>query len=213
MTSYADIMFTPEVEEEQSYVGSKGLYKDRYAAKTDEPLGPDEQAFLTSRTTLYLASVNSLGWPYVQHRGGPQGFLKILDAYTIGFADYLGNRQLITKGNLNTDDRMSIFAMDYARSARLKLQGHARLQNAEDAPDLVQKLATQGEGRVQRVMTIRITAWDWNCPQFITPRFDAREVSALVGPEIQRLEARNAALEEEVAALRKELGRANDIGI
>jgi predicted pyridoxine 5'-phosphate oxidase superfamily flavin-nucleotide-binding protein len=210
MTSYADIMFTSEVKAEQAHVGSKGKYDARYAAKQDEPLGAAEQDFLTSRTTLYIASVNSTGWPYVQHRGGPAGFLKILDPFTIGFADYLGNRQLITKGNLSTDDRVSVFAMDYARQARLKLQGCATLQNAEDAPDLAARLSTEGQGRVQRVMRIRITAWDWNCPQFITPRFDTAEMTALVGPELSRLETRNAELEAEVAQLRDQLRTKND---
>ena len=207
MTSYADILFTPEVEAEQEKIGSKGKYDARYDAKQDEPMSQREQDFLTSRTTLYIASLSSSGWPYIQHRGGPLGFIKVLDPFTIGFADYLGNRQLITKGNLNTDDRVSLFAMDYARQARLKLQGHAKLQNAEDAPELVEKFATGGEGRVQRVMTIRIAAWDWNCPQFITPRFDTAEMTALVGPEISRLETRNAELEAEVASLRAQLGK------
>ena len=204
MTSYADIMFTPDVLAEQERIGSRGKYDSRYQAKQDEPLGPDEQAFLTSRSTLYIASVNSDGWPYIQHRGGPVGFVKVLDPMTIGFADYLGNRQLITKGNLAGDDRVSVFAMDYARKARLKLQGHATLQDAEDAPELAEQLATEGQGRVQRVMTIRIIAWDWNCPQFITPRFDAEEMTALVGPELGRLEAENENLKAELAALRKD---------
>lgn len=201
MTSYADIMFTPDVLAEQERIGSRGQYDSRYQAKQDEPLGPDEQAFLTSRSTLYIASVNSDGWPYIQHRGGPVGFVKVLDPMTIGFADYLGNRQLITKGNLAGDDRVSVFAMDYARKARLKLQGHATLQDAEDAPELAEQLATKGQGRVQRVMTIRIIAWDWNCPQFITPRFDQAEMTALIGPELSRLEAENAELRARLEAL------------
>ncbi len=201
MTSYADIMFTPDVLAEQERIGSRGKYDSRYQAKQDEPLGPDEQAFLTSRSTLYIASVNSDGWPYIQHRGGPVGFVKVLDPMTIGFADYLGNRQLITKGNLAGDDRVSVFAMDYARKARLKLQGHATLQDAEDAPELAEQLATEGQGRVQRVMTIRIIAWDWNCPQFITPRFDQAEMTALIGPELSRLEAENAELRARLEAL------------
>lgn len=201
MTSYADIMFTPDVLAEQERIGSRGKYDSRYQAKQDEPLGPDEQAFLTLRSTLYIASVNSDGWPYVQHRGGPVGFVKVLDPMTIGFADYLGNRQLITKGNLAGDDRVSVFAMDYARKARLKLQGHATLQDAEDAPELAEQLATEGQGRVQRVMTIRIIAWDWNCPQFITPRFDQAEMTALIGPELSRLEAENAELRARLEAL------------
>lgn len=205
MTSYADLMFTQAVEAEQDALGSRGAYASRYAAKHDEPLGPDEIAFLTSRSTLYIASVNSDGWPYVQHRGGPAGFVKILDDRTIGFADYLGNRQVITKGNLVTEDRMSIFAMDYARKARLKLQGHAKLVDASTAPDLVTKMQTEGQGRVERIMTIKIVAFDWNCPQFITPRFDTAEMTALVGPELSRLETRNAELEAEIADLRDDL--------
>ena len=202
MTSYADLMFTDEVEAQQDAVGAKGAFASRYAAKQDEPLGEDEAAFLTSRTSIYMASVNSAGWPYVQHRGGPLGFIKLLDARTIGFADYRGNRQLITKGNLQTDDRVSIFAMDYVRKARLKLQGHATLVDAADAPELAEKMQTQGQGRVERFMTIRIAAWDWNCPQFITPRFDTAEMTALVGPELSRLETENAELKAELAKLR-----------
>ena len=129
MTSYADLMFTQAVLAEQESIGSRGMYDDRYAAKQDEPLGQPERDFLAQRSTLYLASVNSDGWPYVQHRGGPRGFVKVLDPVTIGFVDYLGNRQVITKGNLAGDDRLPIFAMDYARKARLKLQGHARMQD------------------------------------------------------------------------------------
>ncbi len=205
MTSYADLMFTGAVEAEQDAIGSRGLYASRYAAKQDEPLGADEVAFLASRTSLYIASVNSDGWPYVQHRGGPAAFIKVLDDRTIGFADYRGNRQLITKGNLATDNRVSIFAMDYPRKARLKLQGHATLVDAADAPDLAATLTTPGQGRVERIMTITIAAFDWNCPQFITPRFDTTEMTALVGPELSRLETRNAELEAEIADLRDQL--------
>ena len=205
MTSYADIMFTPEVEQEQDLLGSKGRYAARYAAKQDEPLGMAEQQFLSSRTSLYIATVNSTGWPYVQHRGGPAGFVKILGPRTIGFLDYLGNRQVITKGNLNTDDRISVFAMDYARKARLKLQGHAQL-NPIDANDPAwPNLQTDGQGQAERVMTIQITAWDWNCPQYITPRFDSAEIAALVGPELSRLQTKNAELEAELADLRADL--------
>ena len=202
MTSYADIMFTPEVEAAQEAVGAKGAYASRYAAKQDEPLGENEIAFLSARNSIYIASVNSVGWPYIQHRGGPAGFIKILDPQTIGFADYRGNRQLITKGNLAAEDRVSVFAMDYARKARLKLQGHARLQDAEERQDLVDVLGTQGQGRIERFMTIKIIAWDWNCPQFITPRFDTTEMTALIGPELSRLEAENEKLKAELAEMR-----------
>lgn len=203
MTSFADILFTPQVEAEQAAIGSKGKYASRYASKQDEPLGPEEQQFLVTRSTLYLATVNADGWPYLQHRGGPAGFIKILDPFTIGFADYRGNRQLITKGNLATDDRMSLFAMDYARKARLKLLGHASLINIDESSDLAAQMTTEGEGRVERIMTVRILAWDWNCPQFITPRFDTAEMTSLIGPELSRLETRIAELETENASLRE----------
>lgn len=205
MTSYADLMFTNAVQAEQDAIGSQGLYASRYAAKQDEPLGENEVAFLTGRTSIYVASVNSDGWPYVQHRGGPAGFIKVLDDRTIGFADYRGNKQLITKGNLSSDNRVSIFAMDYPRQARLKLQGYATLVNAADTPDLAHTLTTPGQGRAERIMTITIAAFDWNCPQFITPRFDTAEMTALIGPEISRLETRNAELEAENADLRDQL--------
>lgn len=204
MTSYADIMFTQAVEAEQDAIGAKGHFASRYDAKQDEPLGTAEAAFLTSRTSIYIASINSGGWPYIQHRGGPAGFIKQPDDFTIAFADYRGNRQLITKGNLATEARVSVFAMDYARQARLKLQGHATLLDAADAQDILPSLQTAGQGRVERVMTIRIVAWDWNCPQFITPRFDTTEMTALVGPEMSRLEAENEKLKAELAQMRNQ---------
>ncbi|MDG1472159.1 MAG: hypothetical protein P8Q26_11455 [Ascidiaceihabitans sp.] len=120
----------------------------------------------------------------------------------MGFADYRGNRQYISKGNLLNDNRVSLFAMDYTRKARLKLQGYATFQDVADAPDLVAQLATQGQGRVERVVTIQIETFDWNCPQFITPRFDAGEIAQLVAPEMSRLETRIAELEAENAALK-----------
>ena len=202
MTSYADLMFTQAVEAEQAKLGSKGRYAARYDARRDAALGADEVAYLTSRTTIYIASVNADGWPYVQHRGGPVGFVKVLDGYTLAFADYAGNRQVITKGNLAGDDRVSVFAMDYARRARLKLQGHATLVDAAEVPDLAAMLNVEGQGTVERVMTIRIAAWDWNCPKYITQRFDTAEMTALIGPEMSRLEAENTALKAEIANLR-----------
>ena len=120
----------------------------------------------------------------------------------IGFADYKGNKQFITKGNLATSDRVSVFAMDYARKARLKLIGHASMVSASEDPDLAGQLATDGQGPVERLMTIRVVAMDWNCPQYITPRFDTSEMTAVVGPEMSRLQTRVAELEAENAALR-----------
>ncbi|MEM1073957.1 MAG: pyridoxamine 5'-phosphate oxidase family protein [Pseudomonadota bacterium] len=203
METFGKLMFTPAVIAEQELHGSR----DTYARMTERPapkgLGEDEVAFLVSRASFYMATVSETGWPYVQHRGGPRGFLKVLDPQTIGFADYRGNRQYVSKGHLSGDDRVSLFFMDYPRKARLKIMGHATMQPAEDAPALATKLATQDEGRVERLVTIRIAAFDWNCPQFITPRFDTTEMTALVGPEIERLEARVAELEAELSSAKK----------
>ena len=195
-------MFTHAVQAEQEADGTRAQYEQMYPGRTQAHIGPDEAAFLTSRTTIYIASVSETGWPYVQHRGGPAGFIKLIGADTIGFADYRGNRQYISKGNLTGDDRVSLFAMDYARKARLKLQGHARMISAGDDPDLAAQLATDVQGRVERLMTIKIVAMDWNCPQYITPRFDQDEITQMIGPEMTRLQARLEELEAQNAALR-----------
>jgi predicted pyridoxine 5'-phosphate oxidase superfamily flavin-nucleotide-binding protein len=202
MKTYADVMFTPAVRAEQDHDGTGESYARRYAGMDRTELGPDEADFLQSRNSIYMATVSETGWPYVQHRGGPVGFLRVLDGQTLGFADYRGNRQYISKGNVTGDNRVSVFAMDYTRKARLKVQGFATFQEADDAPELVAALTTQGQGRVERVVTITVEAFDWNCPQFITPRFDTGEITQLVGPEMSRLEARIAELEAENAALK-----------
>lgn len=201
MQRYDDIMFTPAVKALQEADGSAQTYARSYGGRT-RALGADDVAFISSRTSFYMATVSETGWPYIQHRGGPAGFLKVLDDHTLGFADYRGNRQHISEGNLAGDDRVSLFLMDYPRKARMKLQGRATIQAAEDAPELAEQLAVEGQGRVQRVVTIGLEAFDWNCPQFITPRFDAGEVAQLVAPELDKLNARIAALEAENAQLK-----------
>lgn len=200
-------MFTPTVQDAQKAHGSRETYAKMTERPAPEGLGEDEITFLTSRTSFYMATVSETGWPYVQHRGGPAGFLKVLDPQTIGFADYRGNRQYVSTGNLQSNARVSIFAMDYPRKARLKLIGYATVNDAEDAPDLAQSLTTEGEGKVERVMSIKVEAFDWNCPQYIVPRFDTAEIAALVAPEIDRLETENAQLTAELAKLRDRLER------
>lgn len=207
MQPYGSLMFTPAVQAEQQKAGTRETYARMVERGGPEGLGADEIAFLTARMSIYVATVSETGWPYIQHRGGPQGFLKVLDPQTIGFADYRGNRQYVSTGNLRGDNRVSVFAMDYPRKARLKLQGHATVTPATEAPDLAEKLATDGEGRVERVVEISIAAFDWNCPQFITPRFDTAEIAALVAPELERLETENARLAKDIATLRDQLER------
>lgn len=201
MQRYDTVMFTPAVQALQDAEGSREMYARSYGART-RALGPDDIAFLESRSSFYMASVSETGWPYIQHRGGPAGFLKVLDDHTLGFADYKGNKQHISEGNVAEEARVSLFAMDYPRKARLKLQGRAMFRAAADDPDLAERLAVAGQGRVERLVTIEIEAFDWNCPQFITPRFDAAEIAQLVGPEIDKLTARVAELEAELMKLR-----------
>ncbi|WP_299614797.1 pyridoxamine 5'-phosphate oxidase family protein [uncultured Tateyamaria sp.] len=201
MDRYDHLMFTDAVKALQEADGSADMYARSYGART-HALSADEVAFIASRTSFYMATVSETGWPYIQHRGGPAGFLKVLDDHTLGFADYRGNKQHISEGNLAGDNRVSLFLMDYPRKARMKLQGRAKFQSAADAPDLAAQLAVEGQGRVERVVTIALEAFDWNCPQFITPRFDASEIAQLVGPEMDKQSARIAELEAELAALK-----------
>ena len=202
MENYADIMFTKTVRAAQDAAGTGELYAAKYPGRTKSAFGPEERTFLEGRTSIYMATVSETGWPYVQHRGGPVGFLKVLSGTRFGFADYRGNQQFISKGNLTGEARVSIFAMDYPRKARLKLQGHARMIDAGEDAALADALASEGQGRVERLVTIDVVAMDWNCPQFITPRLDAQEIAALVGPELDKKDARIAELEAEIAALK-----------
>jgi len=201
MQRYDDIMFTKAVKALQEADGSAAMYARSYGART-RALSEDEVAFITSRTSFYMATVSETGWPYIQHRGGPAGFLKVLDDHTLAFADYRGNKQHISEGNLAGDNRVSLFLMDYPRKARMKLQGRATFERAENNPALAAQVATDGEGRVERVVNIALEAFDWNCPQFITPRFDASEIAQLVAPEMDKLTARIAKLEAENATLK-----------
>ncbi|MEX0308839.1 MAG: pyridoxamine 5'-phosphate oxidase family protein [Tateyamaria sp.] len=201
MQRYDDIMFTDAVKALQHAEGVADKYAQTYGART-HALTQDEQAFIASRTSFYMATVSETGWPYIQHRGGPVGFLKVLDDHTLAFADYRGNKQHISEGNLAGDNRVSLFLMDYPRKARMKLQGRATFQSASDNPELAERLAVDGQGRVERVVTIALEAFDWNCPQFITPRFDAAEIAQLVAPELDKLKARIGTLEAENAALK-----------
>lgn len=155
-----------------------------------------EQAMIESRDHFYLATVNADGWPYVQHRGGPPGFLRVLDERTLGFADLRGNHQLLSTGNLAGNDRVALFLVDYPQRLRLKIAGHARVVDARDDPALVARLAPEvlpKRSKVERCFVIEVVGYDWNCPQHITPRYTLAEVEALAAPlraRIAELEAR-----------------------
>lgn len=159
-------------------------------------LGAQEEVFIQRRDSFYLASVNETGWPYIQHRGGPRGFLKVLDEHTLAFADLSGNRQLLTTGNVTTNDRVALFLMDYPRRERLKIIGHAEVLLAKEAPALAAELAPEGlpARLVERIFRIRVTGFDWNCPKHITPRFTAEEIEKAAAPLHRRIAELEAAL-------------------
>ena len=145
-------------------------------------------SFIEERDSFYLATVSESGWPYIQHRGGAAGFLHVVGPRTLAFADYKGNRQLLSTGNLAKCDRVALFLMDYPGRTRLKILGHARVENARTHPELTAQIAPpETRPTVERLFVIEVVAFDWNCPQYITPRYTADEVQAALAPLRQRI--------------------------
>lgn len=179
--AFAKIAFTPGVQAVQTRMGSRHAYRSVDMDETETvALTSFETEFIRSRDSFYQGTVGENGWPYVQHRGGPIGFLKVLDTRTIGYADFSGNRQYISVGNLEGDGRVSLFLMDYPGQRRLKIWGHARLIDKDSEPALIARLASPDyPARVERGVLITVDAFDWNCPKFITPRFTEHELNAL----------------------------------
>ncbi len=200
MKSFAELAFTPAVQALQSANGSRAAYARMQAAGAPGGLGAGDAAFLERADSFYLATVSETGWPYVQHRGGPRGFLRVLSPTRIAFADFRGNRQMVSAGNASGDERVSLIVVDYPNQRRLKLLGRIRFLDAAAAdPSLLAAVALQGyQARVERVAVIEVEAFDWNCPQHITQRFTLEEVDAAARPLRERI----ASLEAEVAALR-----------
>ncbi|MFN3258996.1 MAG: pyridoxamine 5'-phosphate oxidase family protein [Pikeienuella sp.] len=202
--TFYEIGFTPSVLAAQEREGSRAAYAGQLAPEADprDRLGPEEAAFIAARDGCYQASVSETGWPYVQFRGGPKGFIRALDERTVGYADYRGNRQFLSLGNLTADGRVSLFFMDYPNRARLKLFGRARIVDRVEDPALVARLHAGGKGKPERAVLIDVAGFDWNCPQHIPQRFTAEELQPVLGEmqaRIARLEAENAALKGEAA--------------
>ncbi|MFI2782498.1 pyridoxamine 5'-phosphate oxidase family protein [Streptomyces sp. ALB3] len=200
MTSrYAQLLFTPPVQAHQEEQGSRR----NYAAMAEGPAEADrltssEAGFIARAGSFYLATTGSSGWPYVQHRGGPPGFLRVLDERTLGFADYRGNKQYITTGNLDTDDRVSLLLMDYPARRRLKILGRARTGTPDEWPASAGPLVPDDyRAAPERVLFVTVEAYDWNCPQHIEPRYTAAELEEALKPVRQRI----AELERENARL------------
>jgi predicted pyridoxine 5'-phosphate oxidase superfamily flavin-nucleotide-binding protein len=187
MDTYNTHLFGQAALDLQERVGMRDRFEKMYANRWTDGLTDRFKDFVANCTTLYIASTVENGWPYVQHRGGPRGFLKVIEQDTLGFADYHGNQQFITQGNLATNDRVSLILMDYAAKARIKMIGHATMIAVEDAPNLAAKLSIKGEGPVERLTTIKVTALDVNCPKYINQRFDEGEIQTMLGPRITEL--------------------------
>ena len=179
--AFARVMFGEAAKRLQERFGSRAAY-ERVArdGKAGDALGPMERDFIGRRDSFYMATVTADGWPYVQHRGGPKGFLRVLDERTVAFADFAGNAQFVSAGNLETNDRVALFLMDYPNQARLKLIGHARIVEG-DAAGAADVAVPGYPAKVQRVIVVEVVAFDWNCSQHITPRWTEAEVRAVMG--------------------------------
>ncbi|MFE7551879.1 pyridoxamine 5'-phosphate oxidase family protein [Streptomyces gardneri] len=213
MSRYDRLAYTSSVRRVQEEMGSATATDRRLRQPVEEaePLTASAAAFIRSLDGFLFASVGETGWPYIQFRGGPPGFVHVLDEHTLGYLDVRGNRQYITTGNVRGNDRVALFFIDHARQTRLKLFGHATALSIGDAvglggpaAELAERLeSTRTEGTVEQLVTIRVEAFAWNCPNHITPRFTRGEVSEAMAPTLDRL----ARLEQENAALRAELSR------
>ena len=202
--AFAELAFTPAVKAAQLRDGSRASYARNFEGPGEtfnDRLGDAEADFIASQRSMYLATVSETRWPYVQHRGGPAGFLKVLDEKTLAFADFAGNRQLISVGNLAVNDRVALILVDYAQRVRLKLLGRLSVRDLSPTDPLHEQLVTPGyRARAQRAFVIAVEAVDWNCPQHIPQRFDAEDVQ-------QALAARDTRIAELEAALKAEQTR------
>jgi predicted pyridoxine 5'-phosphate oxidase superfamily flavin-nucleotide-binding protein len=197
MTNNSDIVFTPAARRVQAQHGSARAYEKRIAAGFPDRVTPELAAFIAELDTAFLGTVSGAGAPYIQHRGGPKGFIKVLDEKTLGFADFAGNRQYITISNLAQNDRAYLFLLDFARQRRIKLWGRARA--VEDDPGLLARLSDAGyRARPERAILFTVEAWDVNCSQHITARFTEDEIAQATAPLLERI----ARLETENERLR-----------
>jgi uncharacterized protein len=191
---FMQTVLTPSVLDAQEHYFGNSQHVE--GAPERDALTDDETDFIALRDSFYMASITENGWPYVQHRGGRPGFLRVTGRNSLAFADYRGNRQMISTGNLAATDRVALFLMDYPRRTRLKILGHARVEDAREHPELVEQLANaEDRGIVERLFLIDVVAFDWNCPKYITPRYTATEVEKAVAPLRQRIAELEAALE------------------
>lgn len=201
---FLEIAATPSVRAVQARMGADEIWQDFKGHREFDRFGENEAAFIGDRDSFYIASVSETGWPYVQHRGGPRGFLKIVDDRTLAFADYRGNRQYISTGNVEANDRVCLFLVDYPRRARLKIYAHAETITPDADLALAALVTEPGyRAKIERIFRLRLATFDWNCQQHITPRFTEQQVAEAVRPlrdRLAQLEAENAELNARLAA-------------
>jgi predicted pyridoxine 5'-phosphate oxidase superfamily flavin-nucleotide-binding protein len=202
---FQELAFTPLVKEHQQEHGSRRQYErmEKSSPQGEDKLGPAEQDFIQRRDSFYMASVSETGWPYVQHRGGPKGFVHTINPSLIGFADLRGNKQYISLGNLEHDSRVAVFFMDYPNQTRLKILGRVEVHEHDSGtPALIESFRPANKADIiERVILIHVEAFDWNCPQHITPRYTMEELQDLLEPvreKLTKLEAENAVLREKL---------------
>jgi predicted pyridoxine 5'-phosphate oxidase superfamily flavin-nucleotide-binding protein len=204
---FLETLSTPSVRAAQAANGGSGYWSKFSGNPELTHLTEAEIQFIGQRDSFYMATVAENDWPYMQHRGGPQGFLRVLDDQTLGFADFRGNRQYISLGNLTVNDRAALFLMDYPNQSRLKILGHIEIRDIGTDTALAEKLAIPDyKAKVERAMLIHVTAFDWNCPQHITPRFTESELAVALAPvrdRLESLEAENAKLRAQLHKLQK----------
>ena len=205
---FLDIAVTPSVRAAQAAMGVEHVWQDFEGRREFDRFTENEAAFLVDRDSFYMATVSETGWPYIQHRGGPPGFLKLVDDRTLAFADYRGNRQYISVGNLSADSHACLFLMDYARRARLKIYVQVEIVDPNADPSLTGLVTMPAyRARLERIFRLRLGAFDWNCPQHITPRFTKAEIAKTVHPMRERLaqlEAENDTLRARLASQEEE---------
>jgi predicted pyridoxine 5'-phosphate oxidase superfamily flavin-nucleotide-binding protein len=200
---FLDIAGTPSVKAAQAANGVAMRVTTGEANAERSRFTAVEAQFIAARDTFYLASVSETGWPYVQHRGGPPGFLRVIDDSTLAFADFRGNRQYISLGNVTANDRVALLLMDYANRRRLKIYARIEAKDLKAEPQLAEILALPGyRARPERLFVLHLEAFAWNCPQHIAPRFTEQEIAAALAPVRSRI----AQLEAENKALREKLG-------
>jgi uncharacterized protein len=199
---FLEQVMTPSVKAAQAAMGTEKVWANFTGHREFDRIGPDEAAFIGARDSFYMATVGESGWPYIQHRGGQPGFLKVLDEKTLAFPDYRGNLQYISIGNLGKDDRAALILMDYPHRSRMKMLAHVEMVFLQERPDLAQKvLDSASKAKVERIILLHLVNFDWNCPQHITPRFTEDEINAAISPLMNHV----SNLEAEIERLRAQL--------